>query len=143
MSFSDLPTLNACLNGASAFFLSCGYYFIRRRNQIAHRNCMLAALCTSSLFLVFYLIYHYSAGATRFAGQGWIRPVYFGILLTHTVLAAVIVPLVLVTLLRAWKGHFEKHKAIARWTWPIWMYVSVTGVIIYLMLYHWYPSRAI
>lgn len=141
MSISDLPTLNASLNGLCAVFLTVGYLFIRRQRQQAHRNCMIAAFATSCLFLVSYLIYHFFAGSTRFQGQGWIRPVYFAVLFSHTVLAAVIVPLVLMTLSRAVKAKYELHKKIARWTWPIWMYVSITGVLIYLMLYHLYPSR--
>jgi len=141
MTLSDLPTVNACLNGSSAILLSCGYYFIRRKQVTAHRNCMVAAFATSSVFLVCYLVYHYYAGTTRFAGQGWIRPVYFTILLTHTILAVVIVPLILTTLYRAARRQFDSHRRIARWTWPLWMYVSVTGVVIYLILYHWYPSR--
>jgi putative membrane protein len=141
MSISDLPTLNACLNGLSAVFLATGYFFIRRKNILAHRNCMVLAFATSCLFLVFYLIYHFSAGATRFKGVGWVRPFYFVLLISHTILATAIVPLVLLTLHRAIKERFELHKRIARWTWPLWMYVSVTGVVIYLMLYHLYPSR--
>ncbi|MEW6160260.1 MAG: DUF420 domain-containing protein [Verrucomicrobiota bacterium] len=142
MSISDLPAVNACLNSLSAIFLTAGYIQIKRNHQIAHRNCMIAALITSTLFLVCYLTYHYLApGMTRFQGQGWVRPVYFGILLTHTILAMAIVPMVLVSLYFALRQRFESHRKIARWTWPIWMYVSVTGVIIYLLLYQIYPSR--
>ena len=131
------PTLNAVLNATSAVLLTTGYAFIRRRRVNMHRACMLGAFGVSTVFLVSYLLYHARIGATSFQGIGWIRPVYFGILLTHTVLAAAVVPLVLVTLARALRGRFERHRAIARWTFPIWLYVSVTGVIVYLILYHW------
>jgi len=142
MSMDDLPAVNASLNALSAVFLSAGYYFIRRQNRDAHRNCMVAAFITSILFLVCYLTYHghrayvLHAGPTRFLEPAWFRPVYLTILLTHTILAVVIVPLVLVTLNRALKERFELHRKIARWTWPLWMYVSVTGVVIYFLLYH-------
>jgi putative membrane protein len=132
---SDLPTLNAALNATSAVLLSLGYYFIRKKALAAHKRCMLAAFATSTLFLISYLVYHYHVGSVRFSGSGWIRSVYFTILLTHTILAAAIVPLVLVTLRRAWRARFDKHKRIARWTLPLWLYVSVTGVVIYWMLY--------
>ena len=147
MSLADLPAVNACLNGLSAVFLSAGYYFIRRRNQVAHRNCMIAAFVTSALFLACYLTYHgYRAhylhqGPTRFAGPPGFRPIYLGILLSHTVLAAMIVPLALITLQRGLRQRFEHHKRIARWTWPCWMYVSVTGVLIYLLLYQIFPQK--
>jgi putative membrane protein len=142
----DLPVVNACLNGLSAVFLSLGYYFIRRRNVTAHRNCMISAFVTSVLFLICYITYHsYLAlvlhrGPTVFKNPGWFRPIYLTILLTHTALAVVIVPLVLVTLNRAVKQRFDLHKRIARWTWPLWMYVSVTGVVIYLLLYQIFPQ---
>jgi putative membrane protein len=132
---SDLPTLNAALNATSAVLLSLGYYFIRKKAFAAHKRCMLAAFATSTLFLISYLVYHYHVGSVRFRGDGWIRSVYFTILVTHTILAAAIVPLVLVTLRRAWRARFDKHKRIARWTLPLWLYVSVTGVVIYWMLY--------
>ena len=136
LSLSDLPAMNATLNGTSAILLSLGYYFIRKRAVSAHKRCMLGAFVASTLFLISYLVYHYHVGSVRFTGSGGIRTVYFAILISHTVLAALIVPLVLVTLWRAWKVRFEKHKRIARWTLPLWLYVSVTGVVIYLMLYH-------
>ncbi len=136
---SLLPTLNATLNGVSALLLTGGFLFIRRKNVTAHRACMLSACATSALFLVSYLVYHYHVGSVRFAGQGWVRPVYFAVLLSHTVLAAAILPLALVTLARALRGRFDRHARIARWTLPIWLYVSVTGVIVYVMLYHLYP----
>jgi len=128
--------MNATLNGTSAILLSLGYYFIRQRAVSAHKRCMLGAFVASTLFLISYLVYHYHVGSVRFTGSGGIRTVYFAILISHTILAALIVPLVLVTLWRAWKVRFEKHKRIARWTLPLWLYVSVTGVVIYLMLYH-------
>lgn len=131
-----LPFLNAVLNGASAVLIVIGRGFIRRKRVAAHRAIMIAAVLTSAAFLVSYLTYHAMAGVVRFQGQGWSRPVYFSILISHTILAAVIVPLVLVTLVRGLRGSFDRHRAIARWTFPIWLYVSVTGVIIYLMLYH-------
>ena len=141
MSLSDLPAVNACLNGLSAVFLTTGYVFIRRGNKIAHRNCMVSAFITSTIFLICYLTYHFTVRTvTRFEKPEWFRPVYLTILLTHTVLAVVIVPLVLMTLGRAVKQRFDLHKKIARWTWPLWMYVSVTGVIIYLILYKIYPQ---
>ena len=141
MSLSDLPAVNACLNGLSAVFLTTGYVFIRRGNKIAHRNCMVSAFVTSTIFLICYLTYHFTVRTvTRFEKPEWFRPVYLTILLTHTVLAVVIVPLVLMTLGRAVKQRFDLHKKIARWTWPLWMYVSVTGVVIYLLLYRIFPQ---
>lgn len=139
--FSVLPHFNAFLNASSFVLLISGYVFIRRKNVHAHRNCQIAALSVSVLFLISYLTYHYHHGSTRFTGQGIARPIYFTILLTHTVLAAVIVPFVIVTVRRAKRGDFLRHKRIARWTLPMWLYVSVTGVLVYLMLYHLYPSR--
>jgi uncharacterized membrane protein YozB (DUF420 family) len=134
--------VNATLNGLSACFLAMGYVFIRRKNQAAHMKCMIAALCTSVLFLACYLTYHFTVqGVTRFREPEWFRPIYLAILLTHTVLAVVIVPLVLMTLTRALRQRFDAHRKIARWTWPLWMYVSVTGVIIYLLLYQIFPQR--
>ena len=141
MSISDLPAANACLNGLSAALLTMGYVFIRRKNRAAHRRCMLAAVVTSALFLVCYLVYHSKAGRTVFKDPQWCRPVYLAILLTHTVLAVLIVPLVLATLGSALQQRFDLHKKIARWTWPIWMYVSVTGVVIYFLLYRIFPQR--
>lgn len=140
MSISDLPTLNAILNSISALLLTVGYGFIKRKNRNAHRACMIAAFATSTLFLISYLIYHFNVGSVKFQGQGAIRTVYFAILLTHTVLAAAIVPMILLTFSRALKGNFSRHRAIARWTLPAWLYVSVTGVVVYLMLYHLYPA---
>jgi uncharacterized membrane protein YozB (DUF420 family) len=146
MNWESLPGMNAGLNTISAVFLSLGYYFIRRGDRVAHRNCMLAAFTASVLFLTGYLSYHtYVAhvlgrGPTRFLDPAWFRPIYLGILLTHTVLAAVIVPLVLGSLYLAAKKKYEAHKRLSRWTWPLWMYVSVTGVLIYLLLYQIFPQ---
>lgn len=136
---SYLPHLNACLNGTSAILLFTGYTFIRSRNVIAHRACQIAALVVSLLFLASYLTYHYNHGATRFLGTGLARPIYFTVLTSHTILAIVIVPLVFLTFYRAFKGDFLRHRRIARITLPLWLYVSVTGVIVYFMLYHLYP----
>jgi uncharacterized membrane protein YozB (DUF420 family) len=136
MNLHDLPRLNATLNALSALFLIAGFICIRRRAVSAHRRCMVSAFVTSGLFLVSYLIYHAQVGSVRFQGQGWIRPVYFSILATHTVLAAVILPLAIVTLRRALRAEFPRHRRLARMTLPLWLYVSVTGVIIYWLLYH-------
>ena len=132
---SYLPSVNAVLNSLSALLLLVGYLFIRRGKVWAHRLFMLSALTASTLFLISYLTYHFQVGSVPFRGQGWIRWIYFTILISHTILAAVIVPLVLLTLFRALKGNFERHKRIARWTLPLWLYVSVTGVVVYWMLY--------
>jgi uncharacterized membrane protein YozB (DUF420 family) len=141
MPISELPTLNAILNSISAILLGAGYFFIRRKNIKAHRASMVSAFVTSMLFLISYLTYHYYHGSTKFQGQGAIRAVYFSILLTHTILAAAIVPMVFITFSRALKERFDRHRRIARWTLPLWLYVSVTGVVVYLMLYQLYPAR--
>jgi uncharacterized membrane protein YozB (DUF420 family) len=147
MSILDLPAVNGSLNGLSAIFLTAGYVFIRRRNQVAHRNCMIAAFVTSTLFLACYLTYHtylgmvLHRGPTVFKDPAWFRPIYLAILITHTILAAAIVPLVLITLSRALRQRFDRHRKIARWTWPLWMYVSVTGVLIYFLLYQIFPQH--
>jgi putative membrane protein len=138
MQVSDLPALNATLNGLAAIFLTVGYVQIRRGRQDLHKRCMLAALVTSALFLVSYVIYHLNVGSRPFPGQGVIRVTYFSILITHVVLAAATLPLALVTAARGLKGQYSRHVRIARWTLPIWLYVSVTGVVIYLMLYQMY-----
>jgi putative membrane protein len=137
---SYLPHLNACLNSTSAILLFSGYRFIRSGNIAAHRTCQVSALAVSLLFLTSYLTYHYHHGATRFQGTGLVRPIYFTILTSHTILAMVIVPLVVLTFYRAFRGDFTRHRRIARITLPLWLYVSVTGVIVYLMLYQIYPS---
>lgn len=135
MSVADLPALNATLNAIAATLLVVGYRLIRSGRRTQHRNVMLAACATSTLFLISYVIYHANAGSRPFTGQGGIRIVYFAILLTHVILAAAIVPLALVTLWRGLAGKYDRHRRIARWTLPIWLYVSVTGVVVYLMLY--------
>jgi putative membrane protein len=135
ISVSELPAVNAALNSLSAIFLVGGYYFIRSRNIGAHKACMLSAFATSVLFLISYLVYHYQVGSVPFKGQGGIRVVYFTILVSHTILAVTVVPLALITLSRAFKERFAAHRRIARWTFPIWLYVSITGVIVYAMLY--------
>jgi uncharacterized membrane protein YozB (DUF420 family) len=142
LSITDLPAVNAALNATSAVLLASGYRFIRQRQIAAHKRCMLAACVTSALFLLSYLTYHYNVGSMPFRGQGGVRLLYFTILISHTILAVVIVPLALVTLFRAWKADFRKHVRIARWTLPIWFYVSVTGVIIYVMLYQLFPPTS-
>ena len=134
--YSIFPLLNACLNGTSAVLVATARAQIRRGQIATHKALMIAAVCTSSLFLVSYLWYHAHVGSIHFQGQGWSRPVYFSILISHTFLAAAIVPLVIITLLHGLRRRDPKHRAIARWTYPLWIYVSCTGVIIYLMLYH-------
>jgi uncharacterized membrane protein YozB (DUF420 family) len=136
MSLGYLPTLNAMLNAASAVLLMAGYVCIRKKHVAAHMLLMGGACAVSALFLTSYLIYHAQVGSVRFAGTGWIRPVYFSILISHTVLAIAIVPLVLRTLFLAGRKRFSEHVGIARWTLPLWLYVSVTGVAVYWMLYH-------
>jgi uncharacterized membrane protein YozB (DUF420 family) len=135
ISVSQLPSVNAALNSLSAILLVGGYLFIKSRNIKAHKACMLSAFGSSILFLACYLVYHYQVGSVPFKGQGGMRLVYFTILLTHTILATTVVPLALVTLFRAFRERFDAHRRIARWTFPIWLYVSVTGVIVYCMLY--------
>jgi putative membrane protein len=135
ISLADLPELNATLNGLSFLILMVGFYFIRSKKVAAHKACMLTALGVSTLFLISYLTYHFNVGSVRYTKQGFVRPIYFTILLTHTMLAITLVPMVAVTFVRALKERFDKHRKIAHWTLPIWVYVSVTGVVIYLMLY--------
>jgi len=135
LSVADLPKLNAILNFTSAVLLATGFYFIKQRRIDAHKRCMVAALIVSVAFLTSYVIYHYHAGSVSFTGQGWIRSVYFIILITHVILAIVILPMVLRTAYLGFTARFDKHVPIARKTFPLWMYVSVTGVIVYLMLY--------
>ena len=136
-ALSDLPALNAALNGTSALALVTGYFFIRRKKVAVHRACMTAAMILSTLFLISYVIYHNQVGFTRFTGEGWIRLVYFSILIPHTILATVaVLPLALITFYLALRGRFETHRRVAHWTLPIWLFVSVSGVFIYWMLYH-------
>ena len=136
MEIADPPTLNASLNALASVFLVTGYLMIRSRRIDAHRRCMLSALGTSALFLVSYVIYHASAGSVPFRGTGALRVVYFAVLVPHIILAAAILPLALLTTARGLRGDYARHVRIARWTLPVWLYVSVTGVIVYLMLYH-------
>jgi uncharacterized membrane protein YozB (DUF420 family) len=140
MNYELFPPLNAFLNGLSGVFLLIGFWFIKNKNKNAHRVCMLSAFITSIVFLGCYLFYHFHAGVLHFAGQGWIRPVYFTLLISHTLLAVCVPVLAIITLRWAIKGNFTKHRAIARITFPVWLYVSVTGVMVYWMLYHLYPS---
>jgi uncharacterized membrane protein YozB (DUF420 family) len=142
-----LPHVNALLNATSGIFLVIGYVLIRQRRTRAHRRSMIAAFIASIIFLISYVLYHsllayyLGQGPTRFRGEGIVRPVYFFILISHTLLAVIIVPFVIITLRRGLKGNYDRHRRIARWTFPLWLYVSVTGVIVYLMLYQLYPSR--
>jgi uncharacterized membrane protein YozB (DUF420 family) len=129
------PALNASLNAAAAFLLLLGYVFIRRKAVAEHRACMLAAFACSVTFFASYLVYHYRVGSVPFQGQGWVRTLYFAILISHTVLAAAVPPLAMITLARGLRMRVEKHRRMARWTLPIWLYVSITGVVIYFMLY--------
>jgi uncharacterized membrane protein YozB (DUF420 family) len=145
MAMADLslfPALNATLNGASAVLITTGRLLIRRKQVRLHRACMIAAVATSSVFLGCYVYYHAHVGSVHFPGQGWVRPLYFGLLLSHTMLAVTVVPLVLLSLAAGLRGRFDRHRRIARWAYPIWLYVSVTGVIVYLMLYRIYGAHA-
>lgn len=142
MTIQDLPAINATLNATCACLLIAGYVQIKKKNERAHRNLMIAAVVTSAIFLASYLTYHFSVTAvTKFAGTGWTRPVYFTILITHSILAVIILPMVLRTVWLGIKDRREQHKRLARWTFPLWMYVSVTGVVIYLMLYQLFPVQ--
>ena len=143
MTVHDLPACNAFFNGLAGVFLAFGYYFVKRGKVIAHRNCMISAVCSSALFLTGYLTYHIGmqGGVTRFHNPEWFRPIYLTILITHLILAMVILPLIIITLTFALRQRFDKHKRIARWTWPLWMYVSVTGVLIYWLLYIKFPQH--
>jgi uncharacterized membrane protein YozB (DUF420 family) len=138
--YAIFPVINATTNGISALLLVTGRILIKRGHRDAHRAVMLAALFSSSVFLSSYLYYHYHVGSVHFQGQGFWRPVYFALLISHVILAAAIVPMILITLSRALRGRFDQHRAIARWTFPLWLYVSVTGVIVYFMLYHWFAG---
>ena len=135
MSVTDLPALNASLNAISTVLLVTGWVLIKRGDRRKHKACMISALVTSALFLTSYVIYHLNVGSVPFQKTGWIRTLYFAVLIPHVILAAAIVPMILVTVSRAWSRRFDKHRRIARWTLPLWLYVSITGVIVYLMLY--------
>lgn len=144
MSVSDLPALNAGLNAISTLLLLAGFIFIKSENKIAHRNCMVGAFSVSSVFLITYVLHKILVKGihTPFGGEGFWKTFYYGMLISHIILAIVIVPLILVTMTHAIKGRFEKHRAWARWTFPLWFYVSVTGVLVYFMLYQWFPKAA-
>ena len=135
MAVTDLPGLNACLNSICTVLLSLGYFYIKRGREYGHKRLMLAAVLTSALFLCSYLVYHALVGSVSYPHHDWTRPLYYAVLIPHVILAAAVVPFVLMALWHAWKGQFVRHVRIARWLWPTWMYVSVSGVIIYLMLY--------
>jgi len=137
--YAFFPALNATLNGTSAALLLTGRVLIAKRRIVAHRVCMIAAVVASALFLACYLFFHFKVGNILFLGQGWARPVYFTILISHVTLAMVIVPMAIVTLSRGLGGRYRQHRVIARWTWPLWMYVSISGVLVYFMLYQWFP----
>ncbi len=137
--YAFFPALNASLNGTSAVLLVTGRYMIARGRMAAHRACMIAAVTASALFLFCYLYFHFRAGNILFLGQGVWRTIYFAILIPHVTLAIVIVPMVIITLNRGLRARYDRHRIIARWTFPLWMYVSVTGVIVYFMLYQWFP----
>ena len=139
ITVGDLPAINASLNGLSGVLILFGYAAIRYRRVGVHRAFMLAAFATSTLFLVSYVTYHLQAGSRSFAGPGWLRPIYLSMLISHIILAAGLLPLVIVTIIRAWRGRIEAHRRLARWTFPIWLYVSITGVLIYATLYRWWP----
>lgn len=138
--YAIYPVIDASLNGTSAVLLLIGRNFIKHGRMAAHRATMIAALLSSSVFLTSYLYYHWHVGSVHFQGQGWSRPVYFSILISHTTLAIAIVPMIIITLIRALRERFDRHRAIARWTYPLWLYVSVTGVIVYFMLYHLFAA---
>ena len=140
LEIHELPHVNAALNGATILFLAAGLYFILQGRPDRHRACMIGALVVSGAFLVSYLIYHFNSGLAQFGGTGVIRPIYFAILIAHILIAVVITPLVPITVFRALSGRFERHKRIARWTWPLWMYVALSGVIVYVMAVHLYPN---
>ncbi len=140
LEIHELPHVNAALNGATILFLAAGLYFILQGRPDRHRACMIGALVVSGAFLVSYLIYHFNSGLAQFGGTGVIRPIYFAILIAHIIIAVAITPLVPITVFRALSGRFERHKRIARWTWPLWMYVALSGVIVYVMAVHLYPN---
>lgn len=140
--YSLFPALNAALNGTSAVLIATGRILIGRKRVRMHRACMIAAVVTSSIFLASYLYYHAHVGSVHFPGEGWVRPVYFTILISHTVLAAAVVPLVLLSLSYGLCARFDRHRRISRWTFPVWLYVSITGVIVYIMLYQIYGGHA-
>lgn len=139
IEIADLTHLNALLNGITVVLLAFGFWFIRNGDRSRHRACMLAATAVSALFLVSYLTYHFNAGLAKFGGEGIIRPIYFSLLIVHVLAAAIVTPLVPITLWRALSGRFAQHRAIARWTWPLWMFVGISGVVVYVMAVQIYP----
>ena len=141
ITLDQFPALNASLNALTAVFLAAGFFFVRNKQINAHRNAMTCALLTSTIFLSCYLYYHFYHGATRFGTPGWPKTIYFTILISHTILAVVVLPLIIAAVYYAIRGQFETHKKFTRWAWPIWMYVSVTGVVIYFLLYQIYPQK--
>lgn len=143
MTLQDLPHLNASLNGLSAVFLLLGWWFIRRDRKQQHITMMVCALASSTLFLASYLTYHFNVPVTKFTAQGAIRPVYYTLLASHILLAFAVLPMVILTVIPALRARFDRHRRIARWTLPVWLYVSVTGVLVYLMLYKWYPPATV
>ncbi|MEO5720894.1 MAG: DUF420 domain-containing protein [Chthoniobacterales bacterium] len=143
MTISDLPALNASLNAFSTIFIAAGWYLIRRGFWRQHIACMITAIVSSGAFLVSYLFYHYHTGSTRFTAEGIVRPIYFTILITHVILAFTVLPLVIVTVVPALRRRWDKHRRMGRWTMPIWLYVSVTGVIVYFMLYQWFRPAGV
>lgn len=142
LAIDQLPALNAGLNALSTVFLFLGYYFIKRGQKNQHRFCMITAFCTSAIFLTSYLIYHYNTGHTVFKDPSWFRPIYLSLLASHIILAVVIVPLILMAFWFAFKAKWERHKKIVRWAWPLWIYVSITGVVVYFILYQIFPQVA-
>ena len=145
MTISDLPAINASLNATSTVFISLGWWFIRRGFWRQHIACMITAVCSSTVFLASYLIYHFHVGekSTPFTAPGIVRPIYFALLISHILLAFITLPLVIATLIPAFRRRWEKHRRIAKWTMPIWLYVSITGVLVYLMLYQWFPPASL
>lgn len=139
MKLTDLPAVNAGLNATTFVLLATGLVFIKRGKVGAHKACMLGAVTVGIVFLTSYVIYHYNVGATKFMHHGWIRPTYFSILISHTILAVANVPLIIITLRRAFREQFDRHKRVAKWTIGIWFYVSVTGILVYFILYQWFP----
>lgn len=142
IAVAELPHLNAALNGLTIVLLAAGFYFIRRGERGKHKACMLAAIAVSVAFLVSYLTYHFNSGLARFGGEGVVRPIYFTILIVHVLAAMVLTAMVPITAVRALSGRFDRHKRIARWTWPLWMYVAVSGIVVYAMAIHLYPFQA-
>jgi len=142
VSIADFPALNAGLNTLSTIFIAAGWWFISREQKRRHITCMVAALVTSSAFLTCYLIYHFNVGSVRFTEQGWSRAVYFPLLISHLILAIVVVPMIVMTVVPALRSRFDRHRKFGKWTMPVWLYVSITGVLVYLMLYIWFPSTA-